>query len=81
MRQMKFEEIYEEFQPKILNYLARLIGPDETEDTAQEVFARDKPAAIMKEAADALTGLQLADPNPSPGGCPAEKLGQAEIVN
>jgi RNA polymerase sigma-70 factor (ECF subfamily) len=37
---MKFEEIYEEFQPKILNYLSRLIGPNEAEDTAQEVFAR-----------------------------------------
>ena len=44
-------------------------------------FVKDKPAAIMKEAADALTGSQLADPNPSPGGCPAEKLGQTEIVN
>lgn len=37
---MEFEEIYEDFQPKILNYLARLIGPNEAEDTAQEVFAR-----------------------------------------
>lgn len=37
---MEFEEIFEEFQPKILNYLARLIGPSEAEDTAQEVFAK-----------------------------------------
>lgn len=37
---MKFEEIYAEFQPKILNYLARLVGPNETEDMAQVVFAR-----------------------------------------
>ncbi len=37
---MEFEEIYEDFQPKILNYLSRLIGPDEAEDTAQEVFAK-----------------------------------------
>ena len=37
---MKFEEIYAEFQPKILNYPARLVGPNETEDMAQVVFAR-----------------------------------------
>jgi len=37
---MKFEEIYEEFQPKILNYLARLVGPNEAEDLAQVVFAK-----------------------------------------
>ena len=37
---MEFEEIYEEFHPKILNYLARLMGPNEAEDTAQIVFAK-----------------------------------------
>jgi len=37
---MEFEEIYEEFQPKILNYLARLMGPNEAEDMAQVVFAK-----------------------------------------
>ena len=37
---MEFEEIYEEFHPKILNYLARLMGPNEAEDTAQVVFAK-----------------------------------------
>ncbi len=43
-------------------------------------FVKDKPAAIMKEAADALTGSHLADPKQTEG-CPAEKLRQAEIVN
>ena len=37
---MKFEEIYAEFQPKILNYLTRLVGPNEAEDMAQGVFAK-----------------------------------------
>ena len=37
---MEFEEIYEEFHPKILNYLARLMGPNEAEDTAQVVFVK-----------------------------------------
>ena len=37
---MEFEEIYEEFHPKILNYIARLMGPSEAEDTAQVVFAK-----------------------------------------
>jgi len=37
---VELEKIYEEFQPKILNYLSRLIGPNEAEDIAQEVFAK-----------------------------------------
>jgi len=37
---MDFNEIYEEFQPKILNYLSRLLGDQEAEDTVQEVFAK-----------------------------------------
>ena len=37
---MEFKEIYADFQPKILNYLSRLIGPGEAEDTAQEVFTK-----------------------------------------
>ena len=41
-------------------------------------FVKDKPAAIMKEAADVLTGSQLADSQPAQG-CPAERLKQAEI--
>ena len=40
-------------------------------------FVKDKPAAIMKEAADALTGTHMADPNKSEG-CPAEALKRQE---
>jgi len=42
-------------------------------------FVKDKPAAIMKEAADALTGSHLSEPHNSEG-CPANRLKQAEIV-
>ena len=38
-------------------------------------FVKDKPAAIMKEAADALTGTHMSDPHKS-AGCPAEELNQ-----
>jgi alkylhydroperoxidase/carboxymuconolactone decarboxylase family protein YurZ len=38
-------------------------------------FVKDKPAAIMKEAADVLTGSQLSDPHASEG-CPADTLKQ-----
>lgn len=38
-------------------------------------FVKDKPAAIMKEAADALTGTNMSDPQTSEG-CPAEALKQ-----
>jgi len=37
---MEFEEIYEEFLPKIRRYLARLLGEQKAEDIAQEVFAK-----------------------------------------
>ena len=35
-----FNEVYKKFQPKILHYLSRLIGPSEAEDTVQEVFEK-----------------------------------------
>jgi RNA polymerase sigma-70 factor (ECF subfamily) len=38
--EIDFKEVYQEFQPKILNYLSRLIGPHEAEDIAQEVFEK-----------------------------------------
>ena len=41
-------------------------------------FVKDKPAAIMKEAADVLTGSQLAGSQQIQG-CPAQSLKQAEI--
>jgi len=36
----EFEALYREFHSRILRYLARLIGSDEAEDAAQEVFAK-----------------------------------------
>ena len=36
-------------------------------------FVKDKPAGIMKEAADALTGTRLSDQDKS-GGCPSDSL-------
>jgi len=37
---LEFDEIYEELQPKIRNYLSRLLGDQEAEDSVQEVFAK-----------------------------------------
>jgi len=37
---MDFQEIYSEFQPRILHYLSRMMGPEEAEDVAQEVFEK-----------------------------------------
>lgn len=37
---MGFDTVYRAFHPRILRYLARLIGPDEAEDVTQEVFVR-----------------------------------------
>ncbi len=38
-------------------------------------FVKDKPAAIMKEAADILTGSSLSEPRDAEG-CPADALKQ-----
>jgi RNA polymerase sigma-70 factor (ECF subfamily) len=35
-----FREIYQKFQPKIVPYLRRLLGNQDAEDIAQEVFAK-----------------------------------------
>jgi len=35
-----FSKIYDEYYPKIVRYLARLIGESEAEDAAQEVFVK-----------------------------------------
>lgn len=39
-RQFDFQEVYKEYYPKILHYLTRLAGPQESEDIAQEVFGK-----------------------------------------
>ena len=35
-----FQEVYERFQPGVLRFLSRLVGEEEAEDVAQEVFLR-----------------------------------------
>jgi RNA polymerase sigma-70 factor, ECF subfamily len=37
---MTFQDVYKEFQPKIHRYLCRLVGPDEADDLAQDVFVK-----------------------------------------
>ena len=37
---MDFQAIYTEFQPRILHYLSRMMGPEEAEDVVQEVFEK-----------------------------------------
>jgi RNA polymerase sigma-70 factor, ECF subfamily len=37
---MTFDDVYAEFQPKIWRYLCHLVGPDEADDLAQEVFLK-----------------------------------------
>jgi RNA polymerase sigma-70 factor, ECF subfamily len=38
--QLDFEKIYDDYQPKILRYLSRLIDDSEAEDLTQEVFVK-----------------------------------------
>ena len=39
-RQPDFHEIHREFRPRVLRYLARMVGEAEAEDLTQEVFAK-----------------------------------------
>ena len=48
-RQPDFHEIHREFRPRVLRYLARMVGEAEAEDLTQEVFAK---------VAHALTGFR-----------------------
>ena len=38
--ELDFQKIYATYQPRILRYLARLVGENEAEDLAQEVFVK-----------------------------------------
>ena len=40
---LDFLNIYEEFYPKILHYLKRMVGDNDAEDAAQEVFDKNQP--------------------------------------
>lgn len=39
-KSLDFQDIYEEFQPKIFRYFARLAGDDDAEDLTQETFVK-----------------------------------------
>jgi RNA polymerase sigma-70 factor, ECF subfamily len=39
-RDVEFQKIYDDFQPKILRYLAHLVGENEAEDLTQETFVK-----------------------------------------
>lgn len=51
-KEWDFETVYAYFQPRVYCYLARLIGPREAEDVAQEVFikAQKGMAAFRSES-------------------------------
>lgn len=38
--EIKFQQVYDEYQERIFRYLTRMVGPDEAEDLMQEVFVK-----------------------------------------
>jgi RNA polymerase sigma-70 factor, ECF subfamily len=38
--ELRFQEVYDTFQPKVLRYLLRLVGESDAEDLTQEVFVK-----------------------------------------
>ena len=45
--QHDFQAIYDEFQPKVHRYLARLVGATEAEDLTQEVFVNVSQGLVV----------------------------------
>jgi len=39
-REVNFQDVYDAFRPKILRYVARLVGQTEAEDLTQEIFMK-----------------------------------------
>ncbi len=39
-QELEFQQIFKDFYPRILRYLTRMVGEDDAEDLAQEVFAK-----------------------------------------
>ncbi|MFH0995312.1 MAG: sigma-70 family RNA polymerase sigma factor [Pseudomonadota bacterium] len=39
-QELEFQQIYRDFHPRILRYLTRMVGENDAEDLAQEVFAK-----------------------------------------
>jgi RNA polymerase sigma-70 factor (ECF subfamily) len=37
---MDFQNVYQEFQPRIHRFLCRLVGPEEADDLTQDVFLK-----------------------------------------
>lgn len=60
----EFEKVHQLFRPKVLRYLARLVGKHEAEDLTQEVFVR-----VARGLRDfrGIGGVSLSYPSPSIG--------------
>ncbi len=52
---LDFQRVYDEFQPRIRRYLARLAGPGEADDLTQETFARVSQALASFRGEAALS--------------------------
>jgi DNA-directed RNA polymerase specialized sigma24 family protein len=54
---LEFQKIFEDFQPKILRYLARLVGDSDAEDLTQETFVTTPHAqgrGLLRSFTDAV---------------------------
>lgn len=60
---MDFQDVYDEFQPRIRRFLSRLVGPDEAEDLTQYIDKLPpiyRSVFILSEYED-LTNPEIAD--------------------
>ena len=51
---LEFQDVYNEFHPKIRRYLDRLVGRTEAEDVIQDVFVKVRQALHLSESTSSL---------------------------
>jgi DNA-directed RNA polymerase specialized sigma24 family protein len=63
----KFNEIFEAYHPRILQYLTRMVGPEDAEDLSQEVFDKINRGlgAGSREDPSSPPGYIASQPTPS----------------
>ena len=55
------QDIYNDFRPRILRYLSRMVGEDEAEDLTQEVFIKIDRALKTFRGESLIVNLDLSD--------------------
>ena len=59
--EIRFQQVYDEYQGKICRYLTRMVGENEAEDLTQEVFVKIGQALETFRGESSLSTWDLSD--------------------